>query len=526
MRETRPIKLIPFAEHTSKSHNQALVDPTYLSQHSTDSSKIMAPNTVPIFFPPQLSNGRSTRLGQTGVGVGGGTSSSSDHILMELPPEIVKLIEQGSESNPLSLTIKGRPSDEAVLCTPNSTYSIRTVQISNELVLLSLPSSSSSSSTPIEGDRIASSGTGEDVFGKVSVSPKEVDGGTGSVSDETGETEEKLMYTETLHELMELTSCVPRLGRIEDVLRGQEWSGLKDRQTRSNIKGEASENDTEDDEDEEDGERPRKRTRYTLAHLRSIIQASDAELDQGLKDRNVIELDGKLLPLPPTRLCHLLCLLLSLLVIHSPTEPPLSAPFALIAPDLRKRGVGPELGEAVMNLFGKVDTDMDWVLDDVKGIVREVGRGLLLGLETNVGIPLEDFMSNWAESVGDAFSAHTVLTSLEGNYLINPPTVLSPQPTLLPFAYTSLPSVPVERFQELFSTRSQWRLADLKPFIRDLSPDEKSLDRLIAKYGRVVKQREVLAGSLSLKEKDRRARNGGSGAQEGPLVEWVYPRGR
>lgn len=80
-----------------------------------------------------------------------------------------------------------------MLCTPESTYTLRTVQISNELVLLTPPSLSE-----------------PDVFGGF----------------EQGEREKRLEMRETVHELVELAVCMPRLERIEDVLRGQEWDGL------------------------------------------------------------------------------------------------------------------------------------------------------------------------------------------------------------------------------------------------------------------------------------------------------------
>lgn len=90
---------------------------------------------------------------------------------------------------------------------------------------------------------------------------------------------------------------------------------------------------------------------------------------------------GALVPLPPTRLGPLLILLLSLLVIHSPHDPPLSAPFDALSRDLEKRGVGEDLAEGVMALFGTVEKDKDWVLMRPEKVVREVGRGLLFALE-------------------------------------------------------------------------------------------------------------------------------------------------
>jgi sister chromatid cohesion protein DCC1 len=106
------------------------------------------------------------------------------------------------------LTIKGRPTDPAVLCTSSKTYSLRTVQISNELVLLRRPSSPLLSSS---NDSSSSSSVSNDADGHEVV---------------TAGDPNRLNYVETLHELMEMSVCVPRLDRIEDVLEGQRWGGL------------------------------------------------------------------------------------------------------------------------------------------------------------------------------------------------------------------------------------------------------------------------------------------------------------
>jgi len=90
-----------------------------------------------------------------------------------------------------------------VLCTSSKTYAIRSVQISNELVLFA-PTTSAGS----------------------------------LVGEKRG-----LEVKDTLHELLELSECVPRTGRIEGVLKGQEWEGLE---------GE----EREEEEEEEEGQRP------------------------------------------------------------------------------------------------------------------------------------------------------------------------------------------------------------------------------------------------------------------------------
>lgn len=62
---------------------------------------------------------------------------SSTAKLIELSPDLLKLIEKGE-----SLCIKGSVKEEAVLCTSNTTYTMKRVETSNTLLLVS-PSSSS-----------------------------------------------------------------------------------------------------------------------------------------------------------------------------------------------------------------------------------------------------------------------------------------------------------------------------------------------------------------------------------------------
>lgn len=98
-----------------------------------------------------------------------------------------------------SLTIKGRPNDSAVLCTPSSTYAIRTVQVSNELVLLTPPLPAGPPDDPFAPEPpAAAAGAGDD----------------------------RLEWRETLHEVLELQKTVPAMGRVEEVLVGQRWGGM------------------------------------------------------------------------------------------------------------------------------------------------------------------------------------------------------------------------------------------------------------------------------------------------------------
>ena len=75
------------------------------------------------------------------------------------------------------------------------------------------------------------------------------------------------------HEILELVPYAPNLERIRTLLRPTAWKGLG--QSLSTL-----------------GKRKRDRG-WTRVQMESVIQGSDAELAGGLKERNVVEIDGE-----------------------------------------------------------------------------------------------------------------------------------------------------------------------------------------------------------------------------------------
>ena len=60
---------------------------------------------------------------------------SGNFRLLELPPNLLKSIESNNNS-PLTWAIKGNPTEDAVLCTSDKTYSIRSVSLSNSVLVV------------------------------------------------------------------------------------------------------------------------------------------------------------------------------------------------------------------------------------------------------------------------------------------------------------------------------------------------------------------------------------------------------
>ncbi|WOO76835.1 putative sister chromatid cohesion protein DCC1 [Vanrija pseudolonga] len=357
------------------------------------------------------------------------TQDDESYQLLELPPEILAQVEGGSV---VPLTIKGRPADDSVLCTPDKTYTLRSVTISNSLVILRAPE------------------------------------------------ERTLAIRDICHEVLE---CVPAAGRVERVgvvLRESAWRGLGA-------------------EEAANGSRKRKRDaagkRYTRAQLESIVQASDAELATALREQNVVEVDGHMLLLPPAHLAPLLSILLGIATAHGvlsdePVGVSMRAEAAVDA--LAEHDVAEGLSQAVLRLFGAVD-DAHWTCD-VSAAVRELGRGLLVGLG-DTKRPEDEFVAEWKTAAGEAFESAVDIQLLAGDYLLfdPPPSAFAAPGKLVSyFPRSALPADAATRFADLFLTRTAWRPDDMIPFLRGLFPagDTKARDKIVAKFVRAVKGRD------------------------------------
>lgn len=267
--------------------------------------------------------------------------------------------------------IKGRPSDDATLCTADSTFLLRTVGISNSLLVCLPPSPDdlSYSFTKDEGDRPT------------------------------------LQIRDICHQVLECVPVAPNLERIRTVLRASAWEGMEGGLGKRKRQ-------------EGDG---RKVKRWTKEQLRSVVQASDAELEQGLKERNVIEVEGefdshkfrltfsgRMLLLPSVHLKDFLNILLSLLAINS-LRSPTTAPSQTIITALEEYDVPSSISVPVLDLFGTVE-DGQWMAN-VERMVKEVGLGILCAVKENK--KRDEFMSEWQEEVGETWREYTDLKLLE-----------------------------------------------------------------------------------------------------------------
>ncbi|KAI8975859.1 sister chromatid cohesion protein Dcc1 [Trametes punicea] len=363
-------------------------------------------------------------------------SDSGAFKLLELPPDLCKLIEAATDDCSPNLTIKGVPDEDAVLCTADKTYTVRSVALSNSVLVV----------TPDSMD--------ED-------------------KDDQEEPLKDIAIRDQLHEVIELVPSVPRLHKLNRLLKGREYDeGREDEDPMS-----------------EDGDGITwKQSRVTYEEARVTIQASDAELDKGLRDRRVLILKGELRPIAPSHLTTILELLLTNLVSLSLlyTAAPVSTLLTALEDEHEIRR---DVARQVMTWFGRISEqsskDETWEMD-ADAVVREVGLGILR-VHRDDPIAEKEFLSQWRKAVGDTFQERVDLALLSGNYLTSIDSLTDPPvPLLTYFPSSALPVEPGARFAELFLVRSRWKADDISPFLSDIAVDSKERDKLLLKHARAI----------------------------------------
>ena len=171
--------------------------------------------------------------------------------LLELPPDLCKAIESGApikwvkispcingliKQHAHSLTIKGQANEDAVLCTSDKTYNLRSVVLSNSVLVVTRP--------PI-----------------------------GSMEDG-----DAIVIRDQLNEIIELVPTVPKLHKLTSLLKGLEYEGHED-----------VDMDTGDDEED----RPKKRRKFSYEDAQREIQASEGELAAAIREKHILVLKGK-----------------------------------------------------------------------------------------------------------------------------------------------------------------------------------------------------------------------------------------
>jgi len=293
------------------------------------------------------------------------SSEGGSFKLLELPKYLCNLIEDAIKSaEPLrqvtvcncssfrthnvllpSLKVKGQANEDAVLCTDDKTFIMRSVVLSNSVLVITSPPDAYSAD--FLNDRV--------------------------------------IIRDQVNEIMELTPSVPKFHKLSSLLRGREYD------------------EGQEDEDDNSGVRlvvlyRCKRAgktviqrRLTYEDARAEIQASDSELDLALKDRHVLNINGEriphllvpfslfrnsgqLRPIAPSYLSLLLELVLNLLV--SLSLPHDNASVEELSSTLANEHEVPRgVSTQVMSWFGII-REGKWSMD-VNAVLKEMGLSIL-----------------------------------------------------------------------------------------------------------------------------------------------------
>jgi len=231
---------------------------------------------------------------------------------------------------------------------------------------------------------------------------------------------------------------------------------------------------------------------YTYESLLLVIQASEKELQDELKLRHAVQINGFYRLVHPRYIHRIIDAVLTTAQIHDM--------------QLSRIPVG-QCRKHLIDEFELVDLDVDVLttcLESVSDerpeanapfsfnehmVCRLLGERLLVA-ERGKQWRLDEFLEIWQKRTPHPFEVK--LDYLRGIY-IKTPRIRSSTDTasnwlISYFPLSELPADPAARFAQLFQEQKQWAPEDIMPFIEDLAPDKKKLDALLLKYTRSQKQ--------------------------------------
>ncbi|KAI8974646.1 sister chromatid cohesion protein Dcc1 [Pilobolus umbonatus] len=336
-------------------------------------------------------------------------------------PELVEAFATGNH-----LVIKGLPEDEAVLCTESRTYAVHKEASSNTFLLM-------------ESD-------------------------TYKVVD-------------NLSDIIQLTPCLARLHRIDDVLAPTAYAGYKNE------------------------EQLQDKTFYTYHDLMSVVQASEMELSKGLKVRGAFEYKGYYRVFDKSYLLGLLDALLTSTAGMNLTGLTTKEAIQHIQTELSfvdEEAITPdEITLAGLRCF---ISDEDELSEDgtVPFNERKICRFLgeyLLSQTKNKRWEIDDFMEVWKGLGQNLFTPE--LEDISGLCVYHELTKLQQTVQYIQyFPVYELSTDPSQRFATLFAEKPLWGSEEITPFLIDLAPNQKERDKLLLKYTRTRKTKDsILYGS-------------------------------
>ncbi|KAF9105587.1 Sister chromatid cohesion protein DCC1 [Mortierella sp. AM989] len=246
-----------------------------------------------------------------------------------------------------------------------------------------------------------------------------------------------------LDSVLDLIPISPRLDRLADLLGKCPFEGWA---LESQVKGRL----------------------YTWSQLQSIIQASDKEILQWLKDKHACLIEGHWRLFKRRFMYDILQeILLTMNILEMAADAIDGSVLCKTIEDSafdKEAGIEPWMVEHCLASFSEIEPARSGYYHlSEKKICIFMGVHLLSSFEKGSRWRLEDFMKKWGESLNGHFSVD------------------------LAYLSSHLPNDPAMRFTALFEVKSKWGGQEIRPFLRDLVLDEKKLDVLLLKHARSVK---------------------------------------
>ncbi|CAH9147898.1 unnamed protein product [Cuscuta epithymum] len=320
-----------------------------------------------------------------------------------------------------SVTLRGQPNEDAVLCTQSKTYALKFVGTSNSVFLIP----PSDQSIIEDASLVLHSKDQMAVSSVLKVAPG----------------------------CMELVEVSPRLDKLKALLSQNPYGFGDDRAS-----------DMTD----------RSGFLYKWDDLVESIQASDGELAAGLQALPAVEINGYWRILDEQYMDGVLNMLLHNSVIKNWSLNMLDEDEVLQV--LEGDGFPKKIAMHCLEVHGSRDDEgLVWRMDE-KRICVHFARGILRGGKK---MKMEGFMEQWRLKIPDGMDVNFEM--LEGEVLTEKMGI---ETWVYAFSVSSLSSVPAERFLMLFQERARWEWKDMQPYVRDLKVPGMSLEGLLLKYTR------------------------------------------
>lgn len=315
--------------------------------------------------------------------------------------------------------IKGEDDDEVVICTETSTFHVLEAETSNSLLLVK----------PVKHYN--------------------------NIQAATERTVQKIEVFSVCHEYLEVSAGKPHLKRLYELLYDTTY------------KGEEHEYEVEN------------KKLYTLNELKDLIQASNKELEEAIKEMDVVEINGKIRELDFEFHFRVLSYMLKLIEENSWDLDTIDYDETC---DSLKDLVPIEV---LKGLFEKY-TEESRMIDGVQ-LYRykelEVCKFFARVLLREAGkFNLEDFLQAWKDSVPEGMVPSEEM--LYGVAIINRKSFPN---TIWAFEEDSLPDNISDRFKALFEAKDKWSVPEITPYIKKLATKQLDVNALLAKHARASK---------------------------------------